>query len=428
MSSQREANLFFKLSVIPLLASALLFFAVPMRAEAEETVNDMKSGLCKGLQPFNNLNELLYQLYINLDSDCLFEMPVEELEKAWGIKILDEERFKPKNYYPYSETEFYFKPFKSEKDAFYVEKTELKFDNINQRLISPFKIITLKPTKEYYEKRGPLFPENMLPKLPPDTNGDDDPGRAVYQSPDHMGVVSPDRKGVIIISPSGEVVLRRNSAQAIKVRIEKKDDQPANEAQDIKAADIKNSPCRGLKPFNDLEELLYQFYINLDSDCLFKMPVEELEKVWGIKILSDERRGDVGTYDPSEFYFKPYKSEKDAFYVSIDQNFNIEMNGFHIRITREYFEKNATLFPDGEYPKPLPPPKTIPNNRISEGPFVYPGAQPPPKRPKNPGRYMPEIFHYYWLSSDNTRMMELGGMNEGVRGVTIKEYVPPAYK
>ena len=43
-------------------------------------------------------------------------MPTAKLEKIWGIKILDEEWFKPQSYYLSAETDFYFKPYEDEND------------------------------------------------------------------------------------------------------------------------------------------------------------------------------------------------------------------------------------------------------------------------------------------------------------------------
>ena len=120
-------------------------------------------------------------------------------------------------------------------------------------------------------------------------------------------------------------------------------------------------PCRGLKPFNNLEELLYQVYINLDSECLLKMPVAELEEKWGIKILSDERlkpgQMSFQLRDSFDFAGKPCVSEKDAFFVEKKVDEEQGISELVISITDAYREKHGTLFPDGRYPKLLPEPK-----------------------------------------------------------------------
>ena len=94
MTFRQEAGIFYKLNIL-LPAMVCLILAAPANVFAEEgVVADPKAATapCKGLKPYNNLDELLYQFYINLDSDCLFKMPVAELEKTWDIKILSRDR------------------------------------------------------------------------------------------------------------------------------------------------------------------------------------------------------------------------------------------------------------------------------------------------------------------------------------------------
>lgn len=124
-----------------LLSSSFIAIAGDQEA-ATITATDIVP--CKGLKPFNDVFDLLDQFYQNRDSDCLFNMPVEELEKIWDTIILTEERAKPKVYYPLSEAEFYNKPYQSEKDSFYIEKPN-KWS------------FFIKVTKEYWEKYGTLY-------------------------------------------------------------------------------------------------------------------------------------------------------------------------------------------------------------------------------------------------------------------------------
>jgi len=192
-------------------------------------------------------------------------------------------------------------------------------------------------------------------------------------------------------------------------------------------SDPKTAPCKGLKPYNNLDELLYQFYINLDSDCLFKMPVEELEKIWGIKILNEERANPetYSTFSELEFYDKPYKSEKDAFFVGTFRGKD-NTNVFWVNITKKYFEKYATLFPDGNFPKLIPEPlkKSYvwrPSIRPSGHPFRM------PEKPRNQGVYRMTNYKYYWLNSNRTSMIYLRGIY-GVTGVTIQNQVSESYQ
>lgn len=44
---------------------------------------------CKGLHKVTDVDDLVQQMYANIDSTCLFDMPSSELEKVWGIKVFD---------------------------------------------------------------------------------------------------------------------------------------------------------------------------------------------------------------------------------------------------------------------------------------------------------------------------------------------------
>ena len=175
--------------------------------------------------------------------------------------------------------------------------------------------------------------------------------------------------------------------------------------------------CKGLKPYNNLDELLYQFYINLDDDCLFNMPVEELEKIWDTNILSYDRRkkGETITQMRANpvFLDKLYESEKDAFYLEHDTFGPIS---FHVFITKEYYEKHATLFPDGSFPKLLPEPK---KRRLGKSNHTSPPIlggnhrYQPTLRANNMGGHMFSEYMYFWLSSGKNRIIYLEGKGGG---------------
>ena len=146
----------------------------------------------------------------------------------------------------------------------------------------------------------------------------------------------------------------------------------------------------------------------------------ELEKIWNIKILSKERlKPDQRYYElreSSDFYNKSYKSEKDAFYVEIYHRHNTSTkNEFRIGITSAYYEKYATLFPDGNYPKLLPEPlRQLQPQDISHGSegTVF-------QRPRNRGKYRLDEVRYYWLSSDQMHHVTLTG-TYGVTGIVMQ--------
>ena len=126
-------------------------------------------------------------------------------------------------------------------------------------------------------------------------------------------------------------------------------------------SDSPTTPCKGLKPYNNLDELLYQFYINLDSECLFEMPVEELEKIWETKIFTpvdlDGRLNE--TCEPSDFMDKPYITERDGFYITALRKGKPGINRFMIQMTSDYAKKHGGFYAYEGNPKLLPKPDSV---------------------------------------------------------------------
>ena len=197
--------------------------------------------------------------------------------------------------------------------------------------------------------------------------------------------------------------------------------------------DVKSAPCKDLKPFKNIDELLYQLYINLDSDCLFTMPVAELEKIWGIKILSTETLKPGQNYNDirnsAVFRGKPYESEKDAFYVEIPRHNISKASSIRISMTEEYRKRYGSLFPYGNYPKLIPDPlKKKRRQAVSlhiSGP-VEPGK--PDYRYSSPSKYRDNNrFIYYWVNSEQTHMIFFEGVTGSVTGITMLNRVLPAF-
>ncbi|MDL2260078.1 hypothetical protein LJB99_04320 [Deltaproteobacteria bacterium OttesenSCG-928-K17] len=162
-------------------------------------------------------------------------------------------------------------------------------------------------------------------------------------------------------------------------------------------AAAKTAPCQGLKPFNNLDELLYQFYINLESDCLFETPVEELEEAWGTKIFNGRNMlapENVRLENSSEFRGKPYLTEKDSFYIAIAP-LKGNKRTFEIRITTEYAGRHNSLLPPNVFPRLLPEPRKsnmlILPGRHFETAF---GSKTTPCSPT-----------FFWQSSDGSRLI-----------------------
>ncbi|MGF6148160.1 Uncharacterised protein [Kingella potus] len=70
------------------LLFVVLLFPV-LAVDAKEKSSAAVSHACKNLALVTSTEHLLYQLYSNLDSACLFETPPDDLENVWGIYVTD---------------------------------------------------------------------------------------------------------------------------------------------------------------------------------------------------------------------------------------------------------------------------------------------------------------------------------------------------
>ncbi|WP_347484336.1 hypothetical protein ABFV80_002081 [Vandammella animalimorsus] len=76
---------------ISLSATALLVAACASQAQPiptpEKATQTMKHISCKNLEKIKDIDDLLYQMHSNLDSQCLFKIPAKDLESIWGIRV-----------------------------------------------------------------------------------------------------------------------------------------------------------------------------------------------------------------------------------------------------------------------------------------------------------------------------------------------------
>ena len=177
--------------------------------------------------------------------------------------------------------------------------------------------------------------------------------------------------------------------------------------------------CADLKKINNLDEMLYQFYVNLDSDCLFTMPLAELEEAWGIKILSQERlqpgQKFFELWESADFSGKPYHSEADAFFIVASRIEN-KTEYFRIYITEAYDEAHATLFPEGNYPRLIPEPI---KKLMVPPPHRHVSPNNKPRFPKKTGVYNRD-YSYHWSSPDKTRIISITpGLTNSVRSIIV---------
>lgn len=157
-----------------LLAVGLIICTPPTNMQAEEVIsansNEVKAP-CKGLKPYNNFDELLYQFYINLDSDCIFLMSLSELEEVWATEIwgfdMDRKRAMSEQAY----REFARKPCDTNRGAFIIEANRIQGPSINGKLLIDRFVV--KPAMGCSKEKGGILghksreedPFKMLPPL-----------------------------------------------------------------------------------------------------------------------------------------------------------------------------------------------------------------------------------------------------------------------
>lgn len=116
--------------------------------------------------------------------------------------------------------------------------------------------------------------------------------------------------------------------------------------------------CKNLSKVNNIDELLFQFYSHIDSQCIFEMPVEELEKALGIPVIDYESGDDWGVIVNKINKLK----EGDGFFV-IKTVLENGVTAFYIRLSSNYKNKNKGYggsLSKGQYHKLLPPPQVTP--------------------------------------------------------------------
>ena len=353
--------------------------------------------------------------------------------------------------------------------------------------------LTINVTREYAEKRGAVFFNEKLPELlpkpnmhsgefigPPSCNYNDFlflqernseySGKAYrlhkkaicyqwynFNTHAYISLASPTK--VVINGPVNKTNDKKRYTQ-LDENTQAAENAASNyEGNKPPGSDIRGVLCKGLKPINSIDDLLYQIYINFDNDCLSEKTVEKMEEIWGIKILSYKKMKEEPPYkayaqsfksfclhqggDPayffkvmpkafcrplyglnckiisfysnsSDFYGKSYASERDAFVLEWD-NDNPHQKYLRLRIgiADEYNEKHGTLFPGGNFPKMLPYPSieaamaSNPPNLLSQSRALGEMA------PENNSEFLFDYFTYRWFNSDKTWVMYLEGDRHG---------------
>lgn len=117
-----------------------------------------KNGGCENLHAVTDINDLLLQMYENLDSHCLFQLPKDDLEKKWGIKIFGGNRNSNELERKFRVDGPYFrgKPYRNPADAIFVSK----FGATPARAA----YFQIEPTDAFLNSGGTFFPGGRFPQ------------------------------------------------------------------------------------------------------------------------------------------------------------------------------------------------------------------------------------------------------------------------
>lgn len=104
--------------------------------------------------------------------------------------------------------------------------------------------------------------------------------------------------------------------------------QPTTQTQ----GKIMITPCQNLYKVETVDDLLKQFYDNIDSHCLFEMDTAELEKIWGIRVFNEAstNTNDMDRYAKEAFGFFITKSGiGDRSYFQVTSTKNARNSGLY---------------------------------------------------------------------------------------------------
>ncbi|MFC2415387.1 hypothetical protein [Neisseria elongata] len=197
--------------------------------------------------------------------------------------------------------------------------------------------------------------------------------------------------------------------------------QPAEDNANRKEAGMGKTTCKNLGKVGDLDDLLFQMYSNLDSHCLFEMPVGELERIWGIPVYDYTPPTDTASEEVNRRNIK--KRDEYALKRQADQDkykrlhweviksndYDPDNEGEIKNVVFEIFSaKDYGVFMQGKYPKFLPPPiiKEPESEYFMDPPYVnheVEGYTPPTEFEKN--GFLPpsdtvykQNTEYFWLN------------------------------
>ena len=197
--------------------------------------------------------------------------------------------------------------------------------------------------------------------------------------------------------------------------------QSAEDNANRKGADMGKTTCKNLGKVGDLDDLLFQMYSNLDSHCLFEMPVGELERIWGIPVYdytlpTDTASEEVNRRNSEEIdgYTLKRQADQDKYKrlhweVIKSNDYDPDNEGEIKNVVFEIFSaRDYGVFMQGKYPKFLPPPiiKEPESEYFMDPPYVdheLEGYTPPTEFERN--GFLPpsdtvykQNTEYFWLN------------------------------
>ena len=197
--------------------------------------------------------------------------------------------------------------------------------------------------------------------------------------------------------------------------------QSAEDNANRKGAGMGKTTCKNLGKVGDLDDLLFQMYSNLDSHCLFEMPVGELERIWEIPVYDYTPPTDTASEEVNRRNIK--KRDEYALKRQADQDkykrlhweviksndYDPDNEGEIKNVVFEIFSaRDYGVFMQGKYPKFLPPPiiKEPESEYFMDPPYVnheVEGYTPPTEFEKN--GFLPpsdtvykQNTEYFWLN------------------------------
>ena len=184
-----------------------------------------------------------------------------------------------------------------------------------------------------------------------------------------------------------------------------------------------SEPCKNLGKVNTIDDWLYQVHSNINSQCLFEMPVSELERIWGLPIIDDTKVnwGMMNNLQANQMiqFHKMKRSQARTFYVIKDvQADNKKLVYFEMVIDSQYRKQQYHTFGGsmlaGVFPYHLPRFDFYQNwssrTNFTLDPSIDYENHPFIRKEISP---YTKFSHYYWVNANRKRNMPSLEMRTG---------------